>query len=273
MVYLPSGYREITPLDLLSWVFENNGVDPEKDVRKCLSQYTWHQKLILLQILIDAANTQNRFNTRQATSLVRKLIAGFKAAGLKLGDVVCVHAFNSILYPILYFGIIGAGGVLVGLNPAYKTLELRHLVSTTEPKLVVVEAELLDDALPVFASSTALARTFVLGTDLTSRSIKGFGCWSDLLQHGEQDWRRISDTETAKSTIAVLQSTSGTTGLPKVAATSHYALVASGVAMRESQSRTYGNHTTHLPALVPFIRCFVCTNFCVPLWRTYVYPA
>ncbi|KAG9671303.1 ketoacyl-synt-domain-containing protein, partial [Aureobasidium melanogenum] len=93
MAYRPSEYREVPPVDLLSWIFENNGVDPETD------------------ILIDAANNGNRLNTRQAVSLIRKLIAGFRVAGLEAGDTVCMHAFNSILYPLLYFGIIGAGGL------------------------------------------------------------------------------------------------------------------------------------------------------------------
>jgi 4-coumarate--CoA ligase len=171
--------------------------------------------------------------------LTRALIAGFKAAGLKPGDVVCVHAFNSILYPILCFGIIGAGGVFVGSNPAYKSLELRHLVSATEPKFCVVEAGILENALPAFMTLVPLARTFVLGTDVVDCNLHGCRDWRDLLRHGEQDWRRIKDTGMAKSTVAVLQSTSGTTGLPKVAVSSHYALVASGVAMRESTPRLH----------------------------------
>ena len=60
-----------------------------------------------------------------------------------------------------------------------------------------------------------------------------------MLRHGEHDWIRISDETTAKSTIAALQPTSGTTGLPKVATTSHYALVAAGVAMRVSVQIPY----------------------------------
>jgi hypothetical protein len=32
MIYLPREYRDIPPTDLLSWIFESNGVDPEKDV-------------------------------------------------------------------------------------------------------------------------------------------------------------------------------------------------------------------------------------------------
>ncbi|KAL2027062.1 hypothetical protein VTO58DRAFT_111153 [Aureobasidium pullulans] len=102
MVYLPSEYREVPPVDLLSWLFDNTGVDVEKD------------------ILIDAANHKSRLNSRQTISLIRKLIAGFRAVGLKPGDCVLVHAFNHILYPILYFGTIGSGGIFVGSNPSYK---------------------------------------------------------------------------------------------------------------------------------------------------------
>ncbi|KAH0287772.1 AMP-binding enzyme [Aureobasidium namibiae CBS 147.97] len=194
MVYLPNEYREVPPLDLLSWLFDNNSVDTEKD------------------ILIDAANPETRSNTRQAISLTRKLIAGFKAAGLETGDVVCVHAFNSILYPLLYYSIIGAGGVFVASNPAYKTLELEHLISITSPKFFITEAAgLLDIVLPTTKTAIPLAETLAA----------------------------INDEQTARSTIAVLQSTSGTTGVPKVAASSHYALVASGIAMRESTVKLY----------------------------------
>lgn len=87
MVYRPSEYREVPPVDLLSWIFENNGVDSEID------------------ILIDAADHGNRLNTRQAVSLIRKLIAGFRVAGLEAGDTVCVHAFNSVSPPTCDLGI------------------------------------------------------------------------------------------------------------------------------------------------------------------------
>jgi len=44
MLYLPSEYRELPPLDLLSWLFDNNNVDPEKDVREALHPpQDWHK--------------------------------------------------------------------------------------------------------------------------------------------------------------------------------------------------------------------------------------
>ncbi|KAG9513700.1 acetyl-CoA synthetase-like protein, partial [Aureobasidium melanogenum] len=221
MVYRPSEYREVPPVDLLSWIFENNGVDSERD------------------ILIDAADHENRLNTRQAILLVRKLIAGLRAAGLKAGDAVCVHAFNSILYPLLYFGIIGAGGVFIGSNPAYKNLEMRHLLSITKPTFLIVEAGLLKIVLPAVETCIHTSQILVLDTESQTCSQNSFKCWRSLLRHGEHDWVRISDEMTAKSTIAVLQLTSGTTGLSKAAATSHHALIAAGVAMRSSNQRPY----------------------------------
>ena len=95
MVYQSSKYRVVPPVDLLSWVFENNGVDPERDVRCHSFQFNKYQAYVV-QILIDADDPRNRLNTRQAILLVRKLIAGFRAAGLVPGDTVCVHAFNSV---------------------------------------------------------------------------------------------------------------------------------------------------------------------------------
>ena len=51
MVYLPSEYREIPPLDLLSWVFDNDSVDPEEDVRR--TTLTHHKTGINLTNLTD----------------------------------------------------------------------------------------------------------------------------------------------------------------------------------------------------------------------------
>ena len=54
----------------------------------------------------------------------------------------------------------------------------------------------------------------------------GFQSWSDLLDHGEQDWIRFNDQQISSTTPAALLFSSGTTGLPKAAVLSHYNLVA-----------------------------------------------
>ena len=40
--------------------------------------------------------------------------------------------------------------------------------------------------------------------------------WRSLLDHGEEDWVRFDNLETAETTNAFLMFSSGTTGMPKV---------------------------------------------------------
>ncbi|KAL9131509.1 MAG: hypothetical protein Q9217_000588 [Psora testacea] len=47
-------------------------------------------------VYIDAEDTQRSISAAEARSTVRKLIAGFKAMGLKRGDCVCIHSFNDV---------------------------------------------------------------------------------------------------------------------------------------------------------------------------------
>ena len=58
--------------------------------------------------------------------------------------------------------------------------------------------------------------------------------WRTLLEHGEDDWVRFNDLETAKNTTAFLMFSSGTTGLPKAAQLSHYNLVAQHTMVHEN---------------------------------------
>jgi len=70
-------------------------------------------------------------------------VAGFRAAGLKPGDCVSIASFNDIMYPMLFLGLVGAGGIFSGSNPAYTSFEIEHYVRTAEVKFVVAEPELL----------------------------------------------------------------------------------------------------------------------------------
>ena len=153
-----------------------------------------------------------------------------------------------VIYPALYFGIIGAGGIYVGSNPAYRLFELEHLFRLVEPAVVVTGESLLPNVLEAKAASAIpSARLYCLDAaafDITKHadcssspldshivhSSSGgkathYG-FEDLLMHGESDWLRIGDQETAKATPAAFFTTSGTTGLPKAAVHSHFSLVA-----------------------------------------------
>jgi 4-coumarate--CoA ligase len=175
-----------------------------------------------LQIYHDAENESRSLSRKEGLSIVRKLVAGFRKAGLKRGDCFAITSFNDIMYPMVFLGGVAAGGVFSGTNPAYRVAEMRHHIRTAEVKLFIVEPELLD---VVFESTTAegISKDWIFIFNVRGQTVpEGFRSWEWLLQHGEEDWVRITDLETLKNTDVARLTTSGTTGLPKTACQSHY---------------------------------------------------
>lgn len=128
--------------------------------------------------------------------------------------------------------------MFVGSNPAYKEVEITHLLKTSKASLVITAPDLLP---------TVQAATGVLGipdSDVLlfaepERTPEGFASWRGLFQHGEDDWLRFDDEKIAKQTPACFVSTSGTTGLPKMAVLSHHAWVALNCVIDDPEPKPY----------------------------------
>jgi len=198
--------------DLLSWTFDDSKYDPNKP------------------IYVDAADPTRSISAAQAKLLIRKLAVGFHAVGVRHGDCVCVHAFNDIYYPILFLGIIAAGAVFVGSNPAYTSSELTHHFGTSQGRFILTDPTYLDPILQA-SQNCKIPRTNVFifdprgGDDKRDMAPRSRD-WTWLLDHGERDWHRFDDEAVSRTTTAARLFSSGTTGLPKAASISHYNLVA-----------------------------------------------
>ncbi|KAL4821250.1 hypothetical protein BDW67DRAFT_46310 [Aspergillus spinulosporus] len=192
-------------------------------------------------LFIDAEAPSRAFNARQFRTLVRTLIAGLKAHHVQRGDCVLVHLGNNIIYPALFFSVIGAGGVFMGSNARSQPQELEHIITLAEPKLIITNREALPTVLNVSTSKGMLPSQVCLLDDTATEHIAqlvGSGTapyldsgdesylnFAQLLGYGENDWITFNDEMIAKSTPAAMFSTSGTGGLPKAAVLSHHAIV------------------------------------------------
>lgn len=219
MPFLAQKHFDISTKDILSWSFDNPYYDLDNPV------------------YIDAVKPERSISGREGRSLVRKLVAGLRNAGLKPGDCVVVASFNDLYCPIIVLGIIAAGGVYTGTNPGYTSHELAHHVKTAKGKFIISEPELLKSILE--ADHDVPKSNIFIFDSLNQPIPDGFKSWKSLLEHGEEDWTRFNDLNTAKHTLAMLLFSSGTTGLPKAVMLSHYNLVAQHTLVHEYKPRPY----------------------------------
>ncbi|KAK0118804.1 hypothetical protein ONS95_007684 [Cadophora gregata] len=207
--------------DLLSWTFDDPRFDQDEP------------------IYIDAKDSSRSISLNQARVLIRQLAAGFHAAGLKKGDCVCLHSFNDIYYPILFLGIIAAGGIFAGTNPSYTQFELEHHIKTAKTAFFITEPEMLENAVAA-AKKCGIPESKVWIFDVLEQPVpKEYRSWKELLRHGQKDWVRFDDEKTSKETTAARLFSSGTTGLPKAAVLSHYNFIAQHTLVHEINRKAW----------------------------------
>ena len=178
---------------------------------------------------------------------MRQLAAGFRNWGVRPDqqDAVCIHAFNDIMYPMLFLGIIAAGGIFVGSNPSYTPYELAHGIRVSDTKFIITEPEMLQSTKTAAKECNIPQANILIFNVLGQSATPGNQSWEWLLGHGEVDWPRFDDLESAKITQAARLFSSGTTGLPKSAIWSHYNLVAEHHLIRDEMNKDYAIRRLH----------------------------
>lgn len=168
---------------------------------------------------------------------IDKMSASFAAylsgdGGLQSGDRVAIQLPNLIQYPIVAWGILRAGLVLVNTNPLYTERELRHqfqdsgakavvllsdfitaaekVIPDTDIKLVIA-THALDMMEPQPAPAHNLDKSVVLLTLPAAIS----------LGESKDSGEGLSKVRPTLNDLAVLQYTGGTTGVAKGAMLSH----------------------------------------------------
>jgi acyl-CoA synthetase (AMP-forming)/AMP-acid ligase II len=138
-----------------------------------------------------------------------------------------VHSFNDIYYPILFLGIIAAGGIFAGTNPGYTQYELAHHIKTAKVRFLISEPEILSNLQSAAKDCNIPQDKLWIFHPLPEQTCpQGSKSWEELLSHGEKDWVRFNDLKICSTTTAARMFSSGTTGLPKAACITHYNFIA-----------------------------------------------
>ena len=88
---------------------------------------------------VDAA-TGKGYTYAEVARDIRRFAKALRSIGLRKGCVVVVVLPNVIEYAIIALGIMSAGGVFSGANPASHASEIKKQVESAEAKLIITDA-------------------------------------------------------------------------------------------------------------------------------------
>ncbi|MGA2575224.1 MAG: AMP-binding protein [Bryobacteraceae bacterium] len=176
---------------------------------------------------------------------VERTARGLAGLGLRPGDRVGVWASNCVEWILLHLACARGGIVLVNVNPAYRSHELRYVLAKSRIRAIFLrERDARTDYSAILEESRSGA---TLG--LEHAVCIGGASWHEMLAQGVDVPAHAGRPED----VANIQYTSGTTGLPKGVMLTHRNLVNNGHAMSLSLRMTSADR---ICAPVPLYHCF-----------------
>ena len=193
---------------------------------------------------VSYINMGNSITFAELDKLSRDFAAYLQHSGLKKGDAVAIMMPNLIQYPVALFGILRAGMTVVNVNPLYTPRELKHQLTDSNTKAIVI-VENFACTLAEVIKHTAVEKVLLtsigdmltplkkLITNFTVKHIKKMVPAFDipnaerfltaLNQGSKLSYKR---PEITGDDLAFLQYTGGTTGVSKGAMLTHRNIVA-----------------------------------------------
>ncbi|KAJ5682478.1 hypothetical protein N7462_005643 [Penicillium macrosclerotiorum] len=172
---------------------------------------------------LDAARPDTHYFTPHEFRLwSQRFAAGLRKSGLQPGDRVLLFSGNDLFFPVVFMGIIMAGGIFTGANPTYVARELAFQLQDSGATYLICAATSLDTGIEA-ARLAGLKReqVFVFDNALyegRGASQKGCRHWGELVA-SEAEGRGFAwdalDTPALADTTLALNYSSGTTGRPK----------------------------------------------------------
>ena len=205
---------------------------------------------------------------------------------LQPGDRIAVQLPNVLQYPVVVFGAIRAGLVVVNTNPLYTTREMEHqfndsgakalvclanmghlaeiVVPNTDIKTVIITevADFLPPLKRLIVNSVVKYVKKMVPAFHIPNSLK----LNDILALGSKKAARNVNPDSNE--LAVLQYTGGTTGVAKGAMLTHRNLIANMLQAQAMMASNLGHGTETIVAPLPLYHIYAFTFHCMAMMMT-----
>ncbi|WP_339510553.1 long-chain-fatty-acid--CoA ligase FadD1 [Pseudomonas sp. RL_15y_Pfl2_60] len=202
---------------------------------------------------------------------------------LQPGDRIAVQMPNILQYPIVVFGAIRAGLVVVNTNPLYTARELEHQFNDSGAKALVCLANMahlaeqvvpktgvksiivteVGDMLPMFKRLIVNTVVKHVKKMVPAYNLPQSTSFLDALAKGRG--QAVKEASPANDDVAVLQYTGGTTGVAKGAMLTHRNLVANMLQVRELMGANLNEGCEVVVAPLPLYHIYAFTFHCMAM--------
>jgi long-chain acyl-CoA synthetase len=215
---------------------------------------------------------------KEIGALADKAAKGFQQMGVKKGDRVALLLPNVPYYPIAYYGILKAGGIVVNFNPLYTVEEIaRQVKDSGSTIMVTLDLNAIYPKVDALLASGVLQRAVICPFTPLLPGVKSLlfkllkskelakidaspqkGKITTFAQLTANDGQYAKVQVDPDNDVAVLQYTGGTTGIPKGAMLTH-----SNLSINAQQSNMWDTATPkgtdRMMGILPFFHVYAMT--------------
>ena len=188
---------------------------------------------------MDAANTSNSLSAAQMLSWIKRFAKGLDSLGIGPERAVMIFTPNHLYVPMVYLAAAGSKRFFTGANPIYTVNEVAHQMKTIDAAIVLVHPSLLETGMAAARQANISQERLFIFSDTECPTTQGIRDWRSMVpsESEAESWKWDPlDGEASLQTVAAINFSSGTTGLPKGVCVTHRNLISNAAQVIVSHS-------------------------------------